>query len=337
MKYRPLGRTGIQVSELCLGTMIYGSKTPETEAIAQVDAALDAGINFIDTANIYGRGVSEEIVGKALARDGKRKQVILATKVFGTMRDNDPNARGTHRRQIMEQCHESLKRLNTDWIDVYYLHRPQSDVAIDETLRALDDLIHQGKVHYIACSTFSSWGVMEALWASDSLKLHRFVAEQPPYHLFERSIERELLPMAETYDLGIMPWSPLAGGLLTGKYSRDAIPADGRLQAGNDWGDKHFKPEVFDALDKLKEIADEKGCSLTQLSMAWLLAQPAVTSPIIGARNQAQFEDVMGSVNVQFTEEDLQRIDEICPPYNAMVPYYYTDGSADFRPHQYRW
>jgi len=336
MNYRSLGRTGVMVSPLCFGTMIFGSKTPESEAINLVDSALDAGINYFDTANVYGRGTSEEILGKALARDGKREKVILATKVWGRMRENDPNARGIHRRQIIEQCNASLKRLNTDWIDLYYIHRPMADIPIDETLRALDDLVQQGKIHYIACSTYSSWGVMEALWTSERFKLNRFIAEQPPYHLFERAIERELLPMAMSYDLAIMPWSPLAGGLLTGKYTRDDIPADGRLQAGNDWDDKHFKPEVFDALDALQEIATEKGCTLAQLSLAWLLAQPGVTAPVIGARNQAQFDELIGTLDVEITEDDRQRIDAIFPPYNSIVPYYYTDGSADFRPHQYR-
>lgn len=337
MNYRPLGRTGIQVSQLCLGTMLYGSRTPEAEAIDQVDAALEAGINFLDTANVYGRGRSEEIVGKALARDGKRQRVILATKVNVRMHDHDPNAWGNHRRHIMEQCHESLRRLQTDYIDLYYLHRPQADVAIDETLRALDDLIHQGKIHYVACSTFAAWAVVEALWASDRLHLHRFVAEQPPYHLLERTIENELLPMAETYDLAIMPWSPLAGGLLTGRYTRQSIPTEGRLKPGNEWNDRHFKPEVFDAVEVLQAIAVSKGCSLTQFAIAWLMAQPNVTSPIIGAGNQAQLDELLGSLNVHITDEDRQQVDAICPPGQAIVPYYRVDSYTDFRPHPYRW
>ena len=336
MNYRPLGRTGIQLSQLCLGTMLYGSRTPEAEAIVQVDAALDAGINFIDTANVYNRGRSEEIVGKALARDGKRNKVILATKVNVRMRDNDPNAWGNHRRHILEQCNESLKRLQTDWIDVYYLHRPQADVAIDETLRALDDLIHQGKIHYIACSTFAAWAVVEALWTSDRLLLNRFVAEQPPYHLLERTIEKELLPMAETFDLAIMPWSPLAGGLLSGRYQRDNIPTEGRLTAGNEWGDRHFKPEVFDAVDALQEIANDKDCTLPQFALAWLMAQKTVTSPIIGATSQSQLEGLLGSLDVEITAEDCQRVDAICPSGQAIVPYYFVDSYADFRAHPYR-
>ncbi|WP_437302483.1 aldo/keto reductase [Sorangium sp. So ce388] len=337
MNYRTLGRTGVQVSALCLGSMEFGGKTPEDDALRVVDRALDAGINFIDTANVYGRGVSEEIVGRALERDGKRKGVVLATKVNVKMRDGDPNASGNHRRHIMEQAHESLRRLKTDTIDLYYIHRPQSDVPIDETLRALDDLIHQGKVQYIACSTFAAWSVLEALWVSDRLRLNRFVAEQPPYHLLERSVERELIPLAQTYDLGIMPWSPLAGGLLTGKYTRGNVVEGGRLQPGNAWGDKHFTPAAFEALDGLAALAKEKSCSMTQLALGWLLHMPAVTSPVLGPRSVAQLDEQLGAVDVKLTPEDLKRIDSISPPGSALVPYYYTDGFADFRPHPRRW
>ncbi|WP_437528744.1 aldo/keto reductase [Sorangium sp. So ce726] len=337
MKTRTLGRTGVQVSALCLGSMEFGGKAPEDEALRVVDRALDAGINFIDTANVYGRGLSEEIVGRALGRDGKRQRVVLATKVNVRMRDGDPNAAGNSRRHIMEQAHASLRRLNTDTIDLYYIHRPQSDVPIDETLRALDDLVHQGKVQYIACSTFAAWSVLEALWASDRLRLNRFVAEQPPYHLLERSVERELIPMAQTYDLGIMPWSPLAGGLLTGKYTRDSALDGARLQPGNPWGDKHFTPAAFEALDGLAALAKEKGCSMTQLALAWLLHRPGVTSPVLGPRNVQQLEEQLGAVDVTLTPDDLARIDRISPPGTATVPYYFTDKFADFRPHPHRW
>lgn len=337
MKYRTLGRTGVQVSALCLGSMEFGGKAPEDEALRVVDRALAAGINFVDTANVYGRGLSEEIVGRALGRDGKRQRVVLATKVNVRMSDDDLNAAGNHRRHIMEQAHASLRRLNTDTIDLYYIHRPQSHIPIDETLRALDDLVHQGKVQYIACSTYAAWSVLEALWASDRLRLNRFVAEQPPYHLLERSVERELIPMAQTYDLGIMPWSPLAGGLLTGKYTRGSALEGARLQPGNAWGDKHFTPAAFEALDGLAALAKEKGCSMTQLALAWLLHMPGVTSPILGPRSVAQLEEQLGAVDVTLTPDDLARIDRISPPGSALVPYYFTDKFADFRPHPHRW
>src|SRR5215813_12289081 len=228
MQYRQLGRTGVQVSPLCLGAMLFGGKTPEAEAYTIVDRALDAGINFLDTANVYERGRSEEVVGAALKRNGKRSKIVLATKVFGRMNDDDPNAAGIHRRIIREQCEASLRRLQTDYIDLYYVHRQMQNVPIDETLRALDDLVRAGKVVYIGCSTFPAWSVVESLWVSKEYGLNRFVCEQPPYHLMDRVIENELIPMAQTYGLALMPWSPLAGGLLTGKY-REGIPSDARI------------------------------------------------------------------------------------------------------------
>jgi aryl-alcohol dehydrogenase-like predicted oxidoreductase len=335
MEYRQLGRTGVQVSKFCLGTMIYGSKVSEEDALRQVDCALDMGINFIDSANVYGR--SEEFLGKALSKNGKRDRVVLATKVNVRVRRDDPNAFGNHRRHIIEQVNESLRLLQTDYIDLYYIHRPQANVPIDETLRALDDLIHQGKVLYIGCSSFPAWATVEALWASDKHRLNRFVAEQPPYHLFERVIEREILPMAETYDLAIMPWSPLANGFLTGKYKRDDIPADARLQKGNAWHDKHYTEEAFDRLDQLRELADEKGCSLAQLAIAWVTGQPHVTSTILGASTLDQLTEQFGALDVTLTDEDRARIDEIAPPGNSIIPYYYPDTHNDFRAHPHRW
>jgi aryl-alcohol dehydrogenase-like predicted oxidoreductase len=337
MQYRALGRTGVQVSPFCLGAMLFGGSTPEDEAITLVDTALAAGINFIDTANVYVRGRSEEVLGKALARDGKRAGVVLATKAHGRMRDGDPNARGNHRRHLIEQCHESLRRLNTDYIDLYYLHRPQADVPIDETLRALDDLIRQGKILYIGCSTFATWATMEALWTSDKHHLNRFIAEQPPYHLLERGPELELFPMAQTYGMAIMPWSPLAGGLLTGKYQRDNNPTDARLRQGSGpWTDKHFEPQVLEVVAALGAFAKEKGCTLTQLALAWNSAQPAVTSPILGARTLVQLEEQLGALNVTLSAEDMARIDQIAPPHNQLVPYFRMDSYTDFRPHLHR-
>ncbi|HLY28088.1 MAG TPA: aldo/keto reductase, partial [Aggregatilineales bacterium] len=228
--YRNLGRTGVPVSALCLGCMNFGSPTPEDEAITMINYALDHGINFLDTANVYNRGRSEEIVGKALKQNGKRSKIVLATKVHGRMDDEDILAAGNSRRHIIAACDDSLRRLQTEYIDLYQIHRPESQTPIDETLRALDDLIRAGKVRYIGTSTFPAWQILESLWASHELGLNRFVSEQPPYHLLDRSIERELVPLSQSYGLAILPWSPLARGFLSGKYKRGQdIPGDSRV------------------------------------------------------------------------------------------------------------
>src|ERR1700736_583367 len=230
MDYRAFGRTGVRVSPLCLGCMMFGRRTEAEESYAIIDRALDAGLNFVDTANVYARGQSEEITGHALHRDNRRQRVVLATKVHGAMADDDPNAAGNSRRHIIAECEASLRRLQTDYIDLYQLHRPEPTTPIDETLRALDDLIRAGKVRYIGTSTFGAWQVVEALWASKELGLNRFVSEQPPYNILDRRIERELVPMAQTFGIGLVPWSPIAGGLLSGKYRRgQPIPEDSRF------------------------------------------------------------------------------------------------------------
>src|SRR5438105_4270000 len=234
MEYRQLGRTGVQVSSLCLGCMMFGRRTSPEDSESIIDRALDDGINFLDTANVYSRGRSEEITGAALKKSGQRQRVVLATKVHGQMADDDPNAAGNSRRHIVAECEASLRRLQTDYIDLYQLHRPEPKTPIDETLRALDDLIRAGKVRYIGTSTFGAWQVVEALWVSKELVLNRFVSEQPPYNILDRRIERELVPMAQTFGLGLVPWSPVAGGLLTGKYRRgSATPEDSRYAVEN--------------------------------------------------------------------------------------------------------
>ena len=204
MEYRNLGRTGVKVSPLCLGCWNFGNATDRDESLAIIDHALDAGINFIDTANSYGRGTSETLVGEALRASSRRQQVVLATKVHFPMEDDDPNAQGNSRRHILEQCEASLRRLQTDYIDLYQLHRPSPDIPIDETLRALDDLVRSGKVRYIGTSTFPAWQVVESLWVAEKLSLNRPICEQPPYHLLDRRIERELVPMALTHGIGII-------------------------------------------------------------------------------------------------------------------------------------
>jgi len=251
------------------------------------------------------------------------------------MDDHAPNAFGNHRRHIIEQCEASLRRLQTDWIDLYQIHRPSSEVPIDETLRALDDLIRAGKVRYIGTSTFAAWQLVESLWVAKELGVNRFVTEQPPYNLLDRRIERELLPMAQTYGFGIIPWSPLAGGFLTGKYRRgEQPPADSRLARWQSRRTQEMLSEAaFDVVEVVATLAQEKGCTPSQLALAWVASQPGITSPIIGPRTLEQLEDNLGALEVELTAEDRARLDEVAPPGSVTVRFY----EADFGPHQFRW
>jgi aryl-alcohol dehydrogenase-like predicted oxidoreductase len=315
--------------------MMFGGKTGPEDSYAIIDKAIDSGINFLDTANVYSRGRSEEVTGEALKRNGKREQVVLATKVHGRMDDEDPNMQGNSRRHIIDQCDKSLKRLQTDWIDLYQIHRPQSDIPIDETLRALDDLIRAGKVRYIGTSTYSAWQSIEALWRAESLGLNRFVCEQPPYHILDRRIERELIPMAQTYGYGIIPWSPLAGGLLTGKYGRNKKPPEDSRFANVESSphlQRRMTDQLYDVVEGMEPIAKSKNCTMSQLALAWVLHQPGVTSPIIGPRTMEQLEDNLGAVDLEITDEDRKKIDELVPPGRMVSPFY----EADHGPHLYR-
>ena len=334
MELRPFGRTGVKVSSLCLGCMMFGGKTNPSDSHAIIDRAIDAGINFLDTANVYSIGRSEEVTGEALKRNGKRQQVFLATKVHGKMGDG-PNDLGNSRRHIIEQCEASLRRLQTDYIDLYQLHRPQSDIPIDETLRALDDLVRAGKIRYIGTSTFAAWQLMESLWVSKELGLNRVVCEQPPYNLLDRRVERELLPMARTYGLAVIPWSPLGGGLLSGKYGRNQPPPEDSRFANyqaNPMQRRRMTEGIFDVVEGLQPIAAEKTVTLSQLALAWCMQQPGVTSPIIGPRTMEQFEDNLGAVEITFTDDDIKRIDGVIAPGRMVSPFY----EADFGPHPYR-
>ncbi|MDA8298011.1 MAG: aldo/keto reductase [Actinomycetota bacterium] len=328
MEYRAFGRTGVQVSTLCLGAMMFGGPTDEKDSGAIIDAALDAGINFLDTANVYSRGRSEEVVGAALRANGKRDRIVLASKVHGRMDDDDPNAYGNSRRHLIEQCEASLRRLGTDWIDLYQIHRPEPATPIDETLRALDDLVRQGKIRYIGFSTFAAWQVVESIYVAKELGLNRVVCEQPPYNLLDRRIERELVPVAETYGLALIPWSPLASGFLTGKYRRgEDYPSDSRLARQNG-GNRTYGEAAFAVLDVVEQIAKEKGCTPSQLAVAWCAAQRAVTSPIIGPRTMAQLEDNLGALDVMLSDADFDRLDTVALPGRASATYY----EADFGP-----
>ena len=342
MDYRSLGRTGVPVSILCLGCMNFGSKTPEIEAMEIIDTALEEGVNFIDTANVYSRGKSESLVGKALKRNGKRHKIVLATKVHGCMDDDDILAAGSNRRHIIQQCEASLKRLQTDYIDLYQIHRPRSDTPIDETLRALHDLIQTGKVRYIGTSTFPAWRVMESLWVAKELGLNRFISEQPPYNLLDRSIERELIPLAQTYGIAILPWSPLARGFLTGKYKRgNTIPSDSRME--NDMKgpfkkrtQQHLSDRAYDLLAIVENLADEKKCTPSQIALAWLIQQPGVTSAIIGPRTLAHLKDNLGCIKVEITNDDRRRLDEVSEPELAIAPYYHG-RMINFKASEFSW
>jgi aryl-alcohol dehydrogenase-like predicted oxidoreductase len=335
MEYRPLGRTGVRVSQLGLGTMMFGGRTDEEESIRIIDHALDQGVNFVDTADVYAGNESERIVGEALATDGRRKNVVLATK-FNFPQGEDVNARGLSRRHVIDACDASLERLRTDWIDLYQMHRCNAELPIDETLRALDDLIRAGKVRYIGGSMFPSWRIVESLWVAKELGLNRLVSEQPAYHVLDRTVEREVIPAAQSFGLAVIPWGPLCGGLLTGKYRRDQGDPEGRWQAGKDNFSREATPLAWDVIDLLRGMADDKGCSVSQLALAWCMAQPGVTAPIIGPRTFEQAADNLGAVEVALEAADFERIDALVPPRSAAVRYYDEAAGADFRPQRHR-
>lgn len=325
MEYRNLGRTGIKVSPLCLGTMNFGSPTPEAESIRMIHTALDAGINFLDTANMYNQGESERVVGKALA-DGQREKVFLATKVHFPQSD-DPNDRGNSRRHIFQAVEGSLRRLGTDWIDLYQIHRPVFDTPIDETLGALDDLVHQGKVRYIGSSTFPAWMVMEALATSERQHLARFVTEQPPYNLLDRRIENELVPLAQRYNLGLLPWSPLAMGTLAGRYEdAEDFPDDSRAARIGTWAAERISNHSIAAARKIIEVARQQGITASQLALSWVKDQPGITAPIIGPRTPAQLQDALTVLEMSLDAEIRTQLDEIVPPGSAVADFFNTSG-----------
>lgn len=322
----------MQVSVACLGTMTFGWEpddwgSKEAESIRIAHKAIDLGINFFDCADVYARGVSETILGKALK--GKRDGVVLATKCHGRMRDGDPNAWGNSRRHIIEACEASLRRLDTDWIDLYQIHRPQPSIPIDETLRALDDLIRQGKVRYAGASTYGAWQACEAHYVAKMLGINGFVCEQPPYNLLDRRVERELLPFCRTYDWGVIPWSPLAGGQLSGKYL-DSRPKDSRY--GKTDPNDRVNAKTTAIVKRLKNIADRAGLTLTELSLAWVASQPGITSPIIGARSEKQLEESANACQIRLSDKVLNQIDKVVAPGSYMIDYYRADFGPNARP-----
>ena len=317
MKYKLLGNTGIKVSELCLGTMTFGGKgywtaigqLPQQAVDEIMKQSIDAGINFIDTANVYSEGLAEELTGKSIRNLGlKRDDLVIATKVRGKMGEG-VNEIGLSRKHIMQQVDESLKRLNIDYIDLYQIHGYDALTPIEDTVRALDDLVKSGKVRYIGASNVSAWQLMKALSFSQYNNLSKFVSLQAYYTIAGRDLERELIPLLNDQKIGLMVWSPLAGGFLSGKYSRNKNPEDARRLSFD------FPPinkeKAFDIIDVMEPIAESKNVSVAQIALAWLLHQPAVTSVIIGAKNTEQLTQNLNAVDVQLTEDELKQLDEV--------------------------
>ena len=316
MEYRSLGRTGMKVSPLCLGAMMFGAwgNPDHDESVAVIHAALDAGINFIDTADVYSNGESEEIVAKALV--GRREQVVLATKVHGSM-GRDPNMQGNSRRWIIAECEHSLRRLGTDYIDLYQIHRPDPGCDVDETLGALTDLVHQGKVRYIGCSTFPAEQIVESHWVAETRGRERFRTEQPPYSIFARRVEADILPTVLRHGMSAIVWSPLSQGWLTGKWRRGVTPNDTQRQ--------NLQPHLYDMqradnqrkldlVERLDGVANDAGISLMHMALGFVTAHPAVTSAIIGPRTFDQLEGLLAGADVTLSPETLDAIDLIVPP-----------------------
>lgn len=347
MKTTSLGRTGLEVSRVALGTMNFGGRTPREEALAVLDSAAESGINLIDTANVYGhepadfsigRGRCEEIVGEWLGQRN-RADVVVATKMYFPMSDR-PGALGPSAANVIRECEASLQRLGTDYIDIYQLHHPSNDVPIDETLRALDRLVSQGKVRYVGTSSFAAWQLVEAMWAAASNHLTPPSSEQPVYNLLDRRVERELMPMAQTYGLGVLTWSPLAGGVLAGRYQRGE-PAPPGSRHDTFWSSRHreLTDEVFDAVEGLQAIAKEAGMQLPDLAYGWVLGQPGVTSVIAGPRTVAQLESAMKGAAVDLDDDALEAIDEVVRPGRVTLPQYGYDGFTwvTWGPHRSAW
>jgi aryl-alcohol dehydrogenase-like predicted oxidoreductase len=323
MRTRTLGGTGIKVSPYCLGAMMFGAwgNPDHDDSIRIIHAALDAGVNFIDTADVYSGGESEEIVGKALR--GRRDQVVLATKAHGSM-GQDPNMAGNSRRWIVREVENSLRRLQTDHIDLYQMHRPDPDTDIDETLSALSDLVRAGKVRAIGSSTFPPEQIVEAQWVADRRGRERFRCEQPPYSILVRGIESGVLPACQKYGMGVIVWSPLAGGWLTGRIRKetDVDMTKGRAQRIPQRFDPALPGNVakLNAVEELVKIAADAGCSLTHLALAFAIAHPAVTSAIIGPRTMDQLTDLLAGAGTALDDEVLDRIDQVVPPGVTLNP-----------------
>jgi aryl-alcohol dehydrogenase-like predicted oxidoreductase len=322
MEHRQLGRTGVSVSKLCLGAMMFGDwgNKDHDDCIRIIHRALDAGINFIDTADIYSQGESE---GKALA-GGRRDDVVLTTKVWGAMGE-DPNQRGVSRRWIIREVENSLRRLGTDWIDLYQIHRYEPDVDIEETLGALTDLVHQGKVRYVGSSTFPASAIVEAQWAARDRNLQRCVCEQPPYSMLARGIEADVLPTCQRYGMGVIPWSPLSGGWLSGRWRKDAANPTPTSYARQRLAERYdlslpANQRKLEAAEALAQLADEAGMSLIEMAIAFVINHPAVTAAIVGPRTTEQLESQLPAADVKLSDDLLDRIDHIVTPGTNINP-----------------
>jgi aryl-alcohol dehydrogenase-like predicted oxidoreductase len=333
MQYRPLGRTGVQVSPLCLGAMMFGPWGNDDRADARriIHRALDAGINFIDTADVYSAGVSEEIVGEALA--GRRDDVFLATKFFMPMGD-DPNHRGGSRLWIMREVENSLRRLGTDHIDLYQVHRPSPDIDVDETLGALTDLVRQGKVRYLGSSSYSGSQIVEAQWVSRDRRLERFVTEQPPYSLLVRGIEEDVLPTVQRHGMGTLTYSPLAGGWLSGRWRKDAASAPTSSARPGVRFDMTIpaNQRKLDLVEELARLAEQSGMTLIELAIAFAINHPGVTSAIVGPRTMEQLESYLTAADITLSPDVLDRIDQLVAPGVTVNPDDNSYGAHELVP-----
>ncbi|MGH1465112.1 MAG: aldo/keto reductase [Cognatishimia sp.] len=336
MKYNYLGRSGLKVSELGMGTMSFGGEgtwqrvgaTDIADARRQIDLSIEAGINFFDTADIYSNGMSEEILGAAIG--DKRKDNLIATKVRFPMGPG-PNDGGLSRHHIIAECEASLKRLKTDWIDLYQLHQWDGQTPVEETILALDDLVRQGKVRYIGCSNYSAWHMMKALGTSERLSAHRFISQQIHYTLQAREAEYELIPAAIDQGVGMLIWSPLAGGLLSGKYRRDkSAPEGSRHLLG--WRDPPVRDEplLYDIVDKLVEIAEARDATPAQIALAWLLGRPGVSSVLVGARTEAQLVNNLKAVDIELSADERAALDSVSRPA-LLYPYWHQRNTISDR------
>ena len=318
MEYRKLGRTGLKVSEICFGTALFGAPTDEAEAHRMLDLFLDRGGNFVDTADVYSSwdddswaGRSEEMIGSWLATSGKRHEIVLATKARGAMSDL-PNDQGLSRRHLMDAVEASLRRLQTDFIDLYQTHSMDTDTPIEETMRALDDLVRQGKVRYVGCSNYSAWRLCQALWASDRADVVRYECLQPVYNLLQREgFERDTADLIREEGLAVIPYSPQAGGFLTGKYKAGQEPPAGTRAADNEGMRRHFTDANFELVEEMARIGQDHGKTVGHVALAWHLSNPLITAPILGARNAAQLEESLGAVGFRLDEEEMGRLNAL--------------------------
>jgi 1-deoxyxylulose-5-phosphate synthase len=322
MEYRRLGRSGVKIASLCLGTDNFANPTPETEAKRMLNRAIAAGINLIDTSDSYAQGESERIIGRALRENGRRHDVLIATKAYYPT-GSGPNERGNGRLHLIQACENSLRRLNTDHIDLYQLHRPDFDVPIEETLAALTDLLRQGKIRYIGSSTAPAWKVMEAIMVSELKGYVRFVSEQPPYNLLDRRIENELVPLCRAHGLGILPWSPLAMGILAGRYADASnYPAKSRAQLRGGIYAERVTARGIAVGNKFVKLAQKVGISAAQLALLWVKDQPGVTAPLIGPRTLEQLEHFLPVLEMTLDDSVREACDQLVPPGSAVANFH---------------